>query len=99
MRMGISNRWLVIVICTAVSLGILSQAGADPCVLPDESGTVILPDADCGYLGPDEFHMVVDGLPAGTTIVITGIHKDFFCRVDSTSAACVAQREKTWALA
>jgi hypothetical protein len=63
-----------------VALGAAHDA-AGQCVLPDNgTGTVTLPDPSCPYLSPDEFHMVVDGLPPGTTIIITGIHRDFICK-------------------
>ncbi len=52
---------------------------AQACELPNSAGTVVLPDPNCPYLSPTEFHEVVDGLPAGTTIEITGIHYDFIC--------------------
>ncbi len=69
---------LVVALVTAASV---ISAVADPCVIPDDgSGTVVLPNPACPYLSPTEFHEVVDGLPAGTTIEITGIHKDFLCR-------------------
>ncbi len=58
---------------------------ADPCVVPDDAGgTVILPPAGCDYLSPEEFHAILDGLPAGTTIEMAPIHKDFICYRDGT---------------
>jgi hypothetical protein len=51
-----------------------------PCQVPDNgTGTVTLPPAGCEYLSPDEVHQIIDGLPAGTTIELDAIHKDFFC--------------------
>ncbi len=57
----------------------------NPCVVPDDAGgTVTLPPIGCEYLSPDEFHEISDGLPAGTTIEMAPIHKDFIClRQDS----------------
>jgi hypothetical protein len=53
----------------------------DPCfVVDDGAGTVELPPAGCSYLSPDEVHQIIDGLPAGTTIELDPIHKDFICR-------------------
>ena len=67
-------------VATSVALTLLmAPAAMAGCELPDASGTVVLPDPNCPYLSPDDFHMVIDGLPAGTTIIITGIHRDFIC--------------------
>ena len=53
---------------------------ANPCVVPDNgTGTVTLPPQGCEYLSPDEVHLIIDGLPAGTTIELAPIHKDFIC--------------------
>ncbi len=69
----------------------ISTASADPCVVPDNgSGTVTLPPAGCQYLSPDEVHMIIDGLPAGTTIEFAPIHKDFICGGDGTQSVCTA---------
>jgi hypothetical protein len=70
---------------TALAAALLAAPAAfaqgDPCVVPDNgTGTVTLPPAGCEYLSPDEFHMIVDGLPPGTNIIITGIHRDFICK-------------------
>ncbi|MBK8268872.1 MAG: hypothetical protein IPK83_11440 [Planctomycetes bacterium] len=57
------------------------RGGGNPCVVPDNGGgTVPLPPVGCPYLSPDEFHMIVAGLPAGTTIVLGVSHQEFFCR-------------------
>ncbi len=66
----------------------LGTGGADrgapaggPCVVPDDAGgTVTLPPQGCEYLSPDEVHEIVDGLPAGTTIELAPIHRDFICQ-------------------
>ena len=55
-------------------------AAAAPCVVADNgSGTVTLPPAGCDYLSPNDVHMIINGLPAGTTVQLTGIHRDFVC--------------------
>lgn len=52
-----------------------------PCTVADDgSGTVVLPPAGCPYLSPTEFHMIIDGLPAGTEIIIEAIHRGFICK-------------------
>jgi hypothetical protein len=52
----------------------------DPCVVPDNgTGTITLPPEGCDYLSPEEVHMIIDGLPPGTTIELDPIHMDFLC--------------------
>jgi hypothetical protein len=52
---------------------------AQPCIVPDNgTGTVDLPPAGCGYVSPDDLHMIIDGLPAGTTIRVGAEHSRFF---------------------
>ncbi len=60
----------------------------DCVVVDDGSGTVKLPPDGCPYLSPDEFHKIVDGLPAGVTIEIGAIHKDFICNRQPGSSFC-----------
>ena len=50
-------------------IGLSSPASADPCNAADNgTGTVTLPPIGCDYLSPDEVHVIIDGLPPGTTI-------------------------------
>ncbi|MBZ0268837.1 hypothetical protein K8I85_11825 [bacterium] len=61
-------------------LGVLAVPAlvvANPCVVPDAGGTVTLPPVgpDCPYVSPNDFHMIVDGLPAGTTIIVGVAHR------------------------
>ncbi len=67
--------------CVVLGLAI-TPLSAQPCVVPDDgSGTVQLPPAGCPYLSPMDVHLIIDGLPAGTTIQLAPIHRDFFCQV------------------
>ena len=50
---------------------------ANPCVQPDSTGTVYLPPQGCPYVSPTDFHMIVNGLPPGTTIVVGVEHARF----------------------
>lgn len=64
----------------ALLAAVVTNALADPCVLPDNgTGTVTLPDPSCGYISPSDFHMIVDGLPPGTEIVVGAEHRGFLC--------------------
>ena len=59
------------------------------CVLPDNgTGTATLPPVGCEYASPDETFMIVDGLPAGTTMELPGIMKNFACCVATACPAC-----------
>jgi len=63
------------------SLGGGAVAGAPTCVVMDNgSGTISLPPEGCGYLGPDEFHLVLDQVNPGTTIEVAAEHRFFFCK-------------------
>jgi hypothetical protein len=69
--------------CTLALLGLIITlpltAVADPCEVDDAGGTVVLPPAGCDYLSPHEVHIIIGGLPPGTTIELKPIHKDFIC--------------------
>lgn len=62
-----------------------AQTLGGACQVPDNgTGTVTLPPAGCGYLSPSQFHAIIAGLPAGTTIIIDPIHWHFICRSGGT---------------
>ncbi len=70
----------VLAIALAVLVPVAAAAQADCCIAPDNGlGTATLPPAStaggCVYAGATE---IVDGLPAGTTIQITGWFGNFF---------------------
>jgi len=55
-------------------------ARAQPCVAVDNgNGTANMPPAGCGYVSPTDFHAIVAGLPAGTTLVVDSVHDGFYC--------------------
>ena len=66
----------------ALLLGMTSTSAAQggPCEVADAGGTVVLPPIGCDYLSPDEVHVIIDGLPPGTTLELKPIHKDFICQ-------------------
>ena len=62
---------------------------APACIVPDNGGgTVTLPPAGCDYLSPQDVHEIVNGLPAGTTIELGAIHKDFICHQPGGAGVC-----------
>lgn len=70
---------LVLAFAAGAAYAVTPPSG--PCIVPDNgSGTVTLPPAGCAYLSPDQVHMIIDGLPSGTTIILEPIHQDFICR-------------------
>ncbi len=86
-RLGVG----AVVLCSAVLLLTMNLAGvahADPCEVPDAGGTVTLPPAGCEYLSPEEVHIIIDGLPANTTLELAPIHKDFICRDQGAAGTC-----------
>jgi hypothetical protein len=74
-RAGLHGLFAVVALTWAAA-----PAFAAPCVVPDNgSGTVHLPPAGCtGYVSPQDLHMMIDGLPPGTTIEVEAQHSDFF---------------------
>jgi len=65
---------LVLVVAGTAHAGVPTE-----CVVADNgSGTVNLPPEGCDYLSPQEVHMIIDGLPPGTTIELDPIHGAFF---------------------
>jgi hypothetical protein len=66
--------------CLLATLAGGVQAQGGPCEVPDNgTGTVTMPPIGCGYVSPNDYHMIVDGLPAGTTIVVGIEHSFFIC--------------------
>lgn len=63
----------------ALTAGV-AQAQGGPCEVPDNgTGTVTMPPIGCGYVSPVDYHVIVDGLPAGTTIIVGVEHARFIC--------------------
>jgi hypothetical protein len=69
---------LALIFFIAIAATTAQPAWGQPCVVPDDgSGTVQLPPAGCAYLSPAEVHMIIDGLPPGTTIEVSAEHSQF----------------------
>ena len=72
-------------VCIVTLLGLALAAGAahaqNPCVVNGNGGgTVTLPPAGCNYLSPNQVHLIINGLPPGTQIILDPIHQRFICR-------------------
>ncbi|MBW8878974.1 MAG: hypothetical protein JF614_28835 [Acidobacteria bacterium] len=77
-----------------VAVGLALATGAvyaqPPCNVPNNGmGTVTLPPAGCQYLSPSQVHMIINGLPPGTTIILAPIHRDFICRQSTSTGPCI----------
>lgn len=83
--MKLRNLLLSAIVVTAGLMLAGAAAAQSPCIEPDNgSGTVTLPPAGCEYLSPDQVHLIIDGLPPGTQIILAPIHKDFICHKTGT---------------
>ncbi len=72
-----------------VGIGVVAEGPGNPCVVSDVgNGTVSLPPDGCEYLSPDEVHLIIDGLPAGTTIELAPIHRNFICKTQGGPNDC-----------
>ncbi len=70
----------------ACHVGFTPQSG---CVVPDNgTGTASLPPAGCPYVSPADVHRIIDGLPAGTTIELAAVHRDFVCNAGAVIGVC-----------
>jgi len=71
---------LSLILLAALAATAVTYVHAQRCVARDDgTGTVSLPPEGCPYIGVAEFHMIVDGLPPGTTIEVDPIHRQFVC--------------------
>jgi hypothetical protein len=68
-----------------MTMAVAGPVSATICIVPDNgSGTATLPpqtpSAGCtdGYLSPSDVHMIINGLPPGTTIDVGVEHQEFF---------------------
>ncbi|MCP3964037.1 MAG: hypothetical protein GY719_39900 [bacterium] len=83
---------LAICLMALFAAGVAQAQPDDACVVEDDgTGTVMLPPDGCAYLTPQEVHMIIDGLPPGTTIELAPIHASFFCRKAGNSEACLIE--------
>jgi len=68
-----------VVVALALLTGLQSGSALGQCTLPNNGGTVVLPDPACPMVTTDDFFQIVNGLPAGTGIVIPAIMMDYIC--------------------
>lgn len=67
---------LALVAASALLFGLASSAQATICTIGP--GAALPPVCSTGYLSPQDVHMIIDGLPAGTTILVGAEHFEFF---------------------
>ncbi len=69
--------------------GIIELNRPNPCSnLDNGSGTITLPPEGCEYLSPAQVHTAIDGLPPGTELIISAIHRDFICNGGAPLEQC-----------
>jgi len=75
--------WILIITIVVVLVARLTFAeppGRSFCSVPDNgTGTGDVPPVGCSYISPTEVFMIIDGLPAGTTIEAAPIHHNLVC--------------------
>jgi hypothetical protein len=72
------KEWLHALILLALVTTSPATLSAQPCEVPgNAAGTVDLPPAGCGYVSPNDLHIMIDGLPPGTTIRVSAEHRAF----------------------
>ena len=69
-------------------------AAATACVVPNVGGTVTLPPTGCGYISPDTLHVIINGLPPGTKILIGVEHQEFFNVISGPGGSLGGEREE-----
>ena len=83
-RQSVCGRGLVILPVLLLLVALLhtpasAQLG-DACIGEDNgTGTVTVPPAGCDFRQPQEVYKIIDGLPPGSTIELTGTHLTFHC--------------------
>ncbi len=79
MGKGVTTVRRISLVAVGVTMSVTMAARADVCILPDNgSGTVNLPPAcSTGYISPEDFHLILDGLPPNTTIRVRLAHRQF----------------------
>lgn len=57
------------------------------CIALEVNGTAVLPPAQCEYVSPQQLHVILDGLPPGTTLLLRPEHRYFVCGGGGVAAA------------
>lgn len=71
---------LCLCLSAGIALALAPAASAAPCLGPNNgTGTVTLPVPGCPYLSPSQVHLLINGLPPGTTLQLGAQHARFFC--------------------
>jgi len=55
----------------------LGPTWTNPCIQADVNGTIVVPPPGCGYFTAGQVHMLLDGLPPGTEVLLDAIHQPF----------------------
>jgi hypothetical protein len=66
-------------LCASLAIALMAlatPASATVCTIGPAGN--LPPNCSSGYLSPNDVHMIIDGLPPGTTIELGAEHRDFF---------------------
>jgi hypothetical protein len=69
-----------VVVALVLLTGLQSGIALGQCTLPNNTGTVVLPDSACPMATTVQDFKITTGLPAGTEILIAGILNNFICQ-------------------
>ena len=70
-----------VVLALAILAVCLSGSASGQCILPNSSGTVVLPDTNCPQATVGDDFLISNGLPDGTQILVPAIMTDFICEL------------------
>ena len=70
-----------VVLALAILAVCLSGSASGQCILPNSSGTVVLPDTNCPQATVGDDFLISNGLPDGTQILVPAILTDFVCEL------------------
>ena len=76
------NQTFLTLLVIAAAVMLAGAPAAEACNPPIVNGTVVMPPEGCGYISPQLFHEIVNGLPTSppTKIIIQPTHNEFVCR-------------------
>lgn len=89
----VARVWMLAILFTVAASGAPASAQlGDSCIVEDNgTGTITVPPAGCLFRSPQEVFMIIDGLPAGTTIELDGTYQAFHCNAPAGNGPCLVE--------